>query len=312
MPTPAPPKYSHSSASPPGPLASNHDWQSIVPDTSLLPPPPCIGNQRSLTNNALEQEALQGERWCRQNPIANPRMLSDFARLALRKDEVGLTKPHTYKGSLDCPRPGIWAGKSKANCPDSCILSTIPLYSVQAHSPLQTKKSKTIYFEVHILSQDHDAGLALGFTALPYPIFRLPGWHRGSLAVHGDDGSKFINDSWGGKSFTRPFNMGETLGIGLELVPQDQTASSVDNGIQSTTYKPPIDVTVFLTRNGQIDGSWDLHEERDALEDLPVTGLEGYHDLYPAVGVFGRAKFEIVFRREKFTYQPQGHSLMQL
>jgi len=39
----------------------------------------------------------------------------------------------------------------------------------------------------------------------------MPGWQRGSLAVHGDDGRKYINDSWGGKDFTSSFKEGETL-----------------------------------------------------------------------------------------------------
>merc|ERR1711881_134054 len=53
------PPPSHSYDAPPH--EPYHDWQTAVPDTSLLPPPPSMGNQRSTTNNATEQQAELGE-----------------------------------------------------------------------------------------------------------------------------------------------------------------------------------------------------------------------------------------------------------
>jgi hypothetical protein len=35
--------------------------------------------------------------------------------------------------------------------------------------------------------------------------------------VHGDDGRRFVNDTWGGKDFTTKFIEGETVGIGIEF-----------------------------------------------------------------------------------------------
>lgn len=35
--------------------------------------------------------------------------------------------------------------------------------------------------------------------------------------MHGDDGRRFVNDTWGGKDFTIEFVEGETLGIGMEF-----------------------------------------------------------------------------------------------
>ncbi|KJK91305.1 hypothetical protein H633G_04855 [Metarhizium anisopliae BRIP 53284] len=139
--------------------------------------------------------------------------------------------------------------------------------------------------------EEAEAGEAwsVGFTALPYPSFRLPGWHRGSLAVHSDDGRKYINDRWGGKDFTHAFRKGETLGIGMTFAP---------------TGTPRPDVSVFFTRDGVRAGGWDLHEETDAKQDLPVTGLEGFHDLTCAIGVFDSADIEVVFDPAKWKYKP--------
>lgn len=60
-------------------------------------------------------------------------------------------------------------------------------------------------------------GVALGYCAKPYPTWRLPGWERASLGVHGDDGRRFVNDTWGGKDFTAKFVEGETVGIGIDF-----------------------------------------------------------------------------------------------
>ncbi|TAQ86187.1 hypothetical protein B7494_g5489 [Chlorociboria aeruginascens] len=304
-----PPPGREEYAPPPGPPPTQvpyHDWQTAVPDTSLLPPPPSLGNQRSSTNNATEQQAEQGEAWCNQHPMAAPVQFPHDALMAIYRGEIGVIKPRVYNGDLTRPRQGIWAGRTKASSPDSCISSAIPLYSVFAHSPLRNRTSKTIYYEVKVSPKNRrEVSLALGFSAPPYPTFRLPGWHRGSLAVHGDDGSKYVNDKWGGKDFTKPFKPGDTLGIGMIFTARDLNAPPAYNdGPARTTVNSPIDVEIIFTRNGRKDGEWNLHEEGDAKEDLPVRGLEGMHDLYATIGTFENVEFEIIFNEAEWMYHP--------
>lgn len=304
----SPPSHSEYQA-PPGPPPTQqpyHDWQTAVPDTSLLPPPPSLGNQRSSANNATEQQAEQGEAWCQANPLTSPISLPTEALTAIQRGEIGVMKPRSYQGSLDPLRPGVWVGKTRASCPDSCISSSLPLYSVDAHSPLLTEISKTIYYEVRIDKKNRrEVSLAMGFGAPPYPTFRLPGWHRGCLAVHGDDGSKYINDRWGGKDFTSVFQPGETLGIGMTFSRRDLDAPPAYlDGPAKTTATTPINVEIFFTRDGRKTGGWNLHEEGDAEEDLPVTGLEGLNDLFATIGVFDSVQFELVFNEGEWMYHP--------
>ncbi|KAL2015832.1 hypothetical protein VTK56DRAFT_4700 [Thermocarpiscus australiensis] len=120
----------------------------------------------------------------------------------------------------------------------------------------------------------------------------MPGWHRGSLAVHGDDGHKYVNDRWGGKSFTAPFAAGERYGIGMTF---------------TVTPAGRIETEVFFTRQGREVGRWDLHEETDAEEDLPVTGLEGYHDLSCAIGTYGAVGFQVFFDPARWMFRPGGY-----
>jgi hypothetical protein len=176
---------------------------------------------------------------------------------------------------------------------------------VTQHSPLSPARppTKTIYYEVQLTHAHNgrrpgDICLALGFAALPYPSFRMPGWHRGSLAVHGDDGHRFVNDRWGGKAFTAPFARGERLGLGMTFT----AASGSGNGARGR-----IETEVFFTRQGREVGRWNLHEETDAEQDLPVTGLEGYHDLSCAVGTCGETGFEVLFDPARWLFKPQGY-----
>lgn len=140
----------------------------------------------------------------------------------------------------------------------------------------------------------------------------MPGWHRGSLAVHGDDGHKFVNDRWGGKDFTAPFKKGEIVGIGMTFspgagaapIPSSSEKGKGSGGPSSGPAGTVIETEVFFTRNGKLDGRWNLHESLDAQTDLPVTGLEGYHDLAVAVGTFGQVGAEVVLDPRGWAYKP--------
>ncbi|KAI0473894.1 hypothetical protein GGR56DRAFT_649461 [Xylariaceae sp. FL0804] len=287
-----------------------HDWEAAVPDTALLPPPPSFfsGFDRSPAHNATEADAEAGERWCRQYPLLPPLRPGDESgnstgnnggnggngggvrQLAaqLAAGDVGLFAPPGWRGSLrragGVPR-GVWRVQTPPGTPDTCLASFPPLYSAAAHGPLATGAARVAYFEVRVLegSPEGEVPLAIGFAAPPYPPFRLPGWHRASVGVHGDDGHRYVNDRWGGKSFTTPFRPGETIGLGMRLRPEDGRGGG------------GIGVEVFLTRDGAEAGRWDLHEESDREQDLPVTGLEGFHDLCAAVGVFDRVVLDVVF-----------------
>lgn len=289
-----PPTGHQQYAPPPGPppAAAKHDWEIAVPDTSLFPPPPAIfsGYDRSPTSNATEEEAEAGEEWCERYPMSQPLVLDQLARNALETGNIRLMQPTGFNGNLSWLSPGRWDAYTAKNSPDRCIIGYPPLYAVNQHDPLRTGRAKTIYYEVMLRSDSPTVFLGLGFTALPYPSFRMPGWHRGSLAVHGDDGHKYINDRWGGQDFTAEFQRGGTYGIGM-------TFRAIPGQGQ-----PQVDI--FFTHNGILRSGWALHEETDAEQDLPVTGLEGFHDLSCAIGTYDGVRFEVNFDPSKWMYNP--------
>lgn len=95
-----------------------------------------------------------------------------------------------------------------------------------------------------------------------------------------------MNDSWGGREFASEFQVGETVGLGM-------TFSRPDKGMKSD-MQSKLAVDISFTRNGQWTGGWELYEEVDA-EAGSVEGLEGDHDLYAAVGLFGGVDFDVCF-----------------
>ncbi|CAK7219024.1 hypothetical protein SCUCBS95973_003682 [Sporothrix curviconia] len=293
-------------APPPGPPPGKavHDWQTAVPDNALLPPPPNLfaGWDRSPANNATEDEAEQGKAWCYQYPISTAMNVPNNAATdeAIRHANFALQVPPTYQGKLDKKSRGVWAGETKKRSTDSCLVSFPPLYAANLHTPAPGDGTPafTAYYEVHIARDNRsEVSLAMGFAAMPYPPFRLPGWHRGSLAVHGDDGHRYVNDTWGGKELIDSnyrLKPGGKYGIGMTFARKDGTG-----------YGPApdtMDVEVFFTDNGRVVARWDLHEEIDAEQDLPVTGLEGDYDLSAAIGTFDAVKFEVHLSPEGWAY----------
>ncbi|OKL58705.1 hypothetical protein UA08_06249 [Talaromyces atroroseus] len=284
----APPGYQDSSSNPP----PYHNWQEQVPDTAILAPPPTISHFASETGNASGDDADRAKEFCTSRPLWRPVQPSEAIYNSTLRGEIRPGQPIEYRGSLDTRHPGRWKVKSDKHCRDCSLISILPLYYALRDSPAVTGRDKTIYFEVKILriqrqtgnSNGGDAnGLSIGFVAQPYPSWRSPGWDRASVGVFSDDGCRFVNDSFGGKSFTEPFREGETVGLGM-------TFFVASPGCNSR-------VRVFFTRNGFEAGSWDLHEQLDS-EAGGVQGLEGDFDLYAAVGIFGGVEFEARFERE--------------
>ena len=287
-----------------------HDWQA-VPDTTRLPPPPSISYDYSPTANATKDESDRAAAWCRHNPLWTGRRLTSEQLGAIGSQNFLLVNPPSYIGELtsNTPTAGTWKCRTSSSCPDSLLQTTLPIYSALSDSPLITEHSKIIYFEVKILElgrsshlfhhkrQDEaDSGIAIGFFAPPYPSFRLPGWQRGSLAVHSDDGRRYVVDTHGGIDFTEPFKPGQTVGLGMIFRIPDKPPTY---GEQDRS----LDVEVFFTRDGERVGGWDLHEERDQLDE-DVKGLEGECDLFPAIGVFGSCDLEIRFHERDWMYRP--------
>lgn len=218
--------------------------------------------------------------------------------------DVWLLKPREFEGELLMVQTGLWKGSARTGGRDSCLITAAPLYFAFADNPMHTGVTKVIYFEVKLRSlggqlRSTEGSVAVGFCGMPYPTWRLPGWERASLAVHGDDGRRYVNDTYGGIDFTSPFLVGDTIGLGMKFgVPENPPAYGMSSSSNST-----LDIEVFFTRNGNLDGCWNVHEELDSLRG--IEGLDGTVDLYGALGTFGVVDFDCAFRRTDWLWQPR-------
>ena len=267
-----------------------YDPWLAVPDASFLPPPPTLRDSKSPAANATWDDAAKGHAWCRRTPLWPPAPQNGTTLERIQAGDIYLTAPpptHMNPRNFQLARtgPGRTHIRTSPKCTDVIFLSDVPVYPA-----LSPSKPRTIYFELHITTMGagrEEAGIALGFLAPPYPSWRLPGWHRASIGVHSDDGRRYVDDSYGGVEFVKPFKKGDVVGIGMSY------------GAQK--------VECFFTRNGREEGRWDLHGEVDAQADVgDVKGLEGGRDVLGAVGCFGGCEFEVRFAEGGWKFRPQG------
>lgn len=291
-----------------GDLPPYHNWQEAVPDTSTFPPPPITGYYCSGTGNASTDDAERAHDFCTNTPLWTPVRPSPTVSSSVREHDIRPVQPREFIGELVPTARGRWWGRTVDQNGDCLVRTHLPLYFAAEDSPFIREKQKSIYMEVKLLGlragpgtgAADSSGCAIGFAAGPYPSWRSPGWERGSLGVFSDDGCRFVNDSWGGRDFTAPVNVGETVGLGMVFSLPDNPLAMADALFEN---RRKCKVEVFFTRNGRLAGGWDLHEEVDE-ESGGVEGLEGDFDLYGAIGLFGGVDFEACFNPAGWLWRP--------
>ncbi|KAL3058432.1 hypothetical protein OYC64_010575 [Pagothenia borchgrevinki] len=171
--------------------------------------------------------------------------------------------------------------------------SIVDVGLAQARRPLNTRFH---YYELEITDPGEKCYIALGLARRDYPKNRHPGWSRGSIAYHADDGKLFQGSGVGHAFGPRCFE-GNIMGCGI-MFPRDYSLdagddvddwdfdvipkpSEVQNDLYANNEEEEEEeegedlegrkVTVFFTRNGKVVGRRDVA--------LPVGGL------YPTIGM---------------------------
>uniref|UniRef100_A0A3Q3FQQ6 SPRY domain containing 3 n=1 Tax=Labrus bergylta TaxID=56723 RepID=A0A3Q3FQQ6_9LABR len=178
--------------------------------------------------------------------------------------------------------------------------SIVDVGLAQARRPLSTRFH---YYELEITDAGEKCYIALGLARRDYPKNRHPGWSRGSIAYHADDGKLFQGSGVGDPFGPRCFE-GDIMGCGI-MFPRDYSQEAGDDvddwdlevfqkpsEVQNDMYVNNEDeedegedldgkkVMVFFTRNGKVVGRRDV--------SLPVGGL------FPTIGMMstGEKKFD--------------------
>lgn len=94
----------------------------------------------------------------------------------------------------------------------------------QARYPLDTTNH---YFEIEIVDPGENCYIAIGVARRTYPKNRHPGWNKGSIAYHADDG-KIFNGSGIGDHFGPRCHKGDIMGCGILFPPDYDSEADSD------------------------------------------------------------------------------------
>ncbi|KAH8120228.1 SPRY-domain-containing protein [Phellopilus nigrolimitatus] len=137
----------------------------------------------------------------------------------------------------------------------SCVQSNLPL----------PKLNEVYYWEVKMFDLPETTSVAVGLATKPYPVFRLPGLNRFSVAYH-SNGDKSHNYPFTAQPYGSPLKEGDVLGLG---------------------YRPRTG-TVFFTRNGR------------KMDDAYI-GLTRWN-LFPTVGADGPCSLHVNLGQSGFVF----------
>jgi len=127
------------------------------------------------------------------------------------------------------------------------------------------KQNEVYYWESKIYDKPESTLISIGVATKPYPLFRLPGWHKYSVAYI-STGHRRYNQPFSGPTYGPQFVQGDVIGVG---------------------YRPRTG-TIFFTRNGK------------KLEDV-AHGLKS-QNLFPAVGANGPCTVHVNFGQSGFVF----------
>lgn len=136
--------------------------------------------------------------------------------------------------------------------------------SVQSNLPIP-KQNEVYYWEAKLYDKPDTTLVNIGVTTKPYPLFRLPGLHRTSIA-YTSTGHRRFNQPFTPTTYAPPFVQGDVIGCG---------------------YRPRTG-TVFFTRNGK------------KLEDV-AHGLKS-QNFFPTVGANGPCNVHVNFGQMGFVF----------
>ncbi|KAL8971129.1 MAG: hypothetical protein Q9183_001207 [Haloplaca sp. 2 TL-2023] len=136
--------------------------------------------------------------------------------------------------------------------------------SVQSNLPIP-KQNDVYYWESKIYDKPESTLISIGVTTKPYPLFRLPGWHKSSIA-YTSLGHRRYNQPFTPSSYGPEYVQGDVIGVG---------------------YRPRTG-TVFFTRNGK------------KLEDV-AHGLKT-QNFFPTIGANGPCNLHVNFGQSGFVF----------
>ncbi|KAK5656183.1 hypothetical protein OQA88_4943 [Cercophora sp. LCS_1] len=138
---------------------------------------------------------------------------------------------------------------------ECCVMSNLPV----------PKQNEVYYWEAKIYDKPESTLISIGMATKPYPLFRLPGYHKYSVAYL-SNGTRRYNQPFSASQYGPQIVQGDVIGVG---------------------YRPRTG-TIFFTRNGK------------KLDDV-AHGLKS-QNFFPVVGANGPGIVHVNFGQAGFVF----------
>lgn len=142
----------------------------------------------------------EAKKFCDQNPLHRNIIHFEQERIGMAPTKPTWQTSEGLKHGVECVTHSSteWTITSSPKTPVLAL-----------HTSFAMPRSFT--YEVHIEKLKPKAVVAIGLVKLPYPMWRMPGWHRHSVALFSDDGRKFYDDSFGGNDYASKIKQGDLI-----------------------------------------------------------------------------------------------------
>ncbi|KAJ3980575.1 endosome protein [Lentinula detonsa] len=260
-------------------------------------PAPEISHTYGQYNEASDQEYRDGISYCLEHPLYPTSLIPSRFIDQIKSEGAkawGLDLPqdqHRFSGRVDNIPPeskgqNLVHITTDKHCKDYCLLSNLPITA----GLYDSSGREGVYYEVIIDKMNPPQSfLVIGTSCRPYPTFRLPGWNRESTGWHLDDLRKFFEDSDGGRNYT---DNGHQLP--LPWNPENRSEQYI-----------PLGSTVgcgYIFKSGSIFFTYNGLRLPNAFNGAHLPRHE--RDVFAAIGVSGKTKFDVNFGGEPFRWVP--------
>ncbi len=141
------------------------------------------------------------------------------------------------------------------------------------------------YFEIEILNSGREGWLAIGLAKTSYPLHRHPGWNKGSVGYHADNGHLY-KEKGHGEPFGPSCTAGDVMGCGIRFTPGAEDLLSGAVGIDSDSEEDSSELEDIY---GYEESDEDLTDEEPDFNSTDEEDEE-FLDLYREERLFRRAR----------------------
>lgn len=119
------------------------------------------------------------------------------------------------------------------------------------------------YFELEIQDSGKEGWIAIGVAKTTYPLHRHPGWNKGSIGYHADNGFLY-KEKGNGEPFGPTCSEGDTMGCGIAFRRGSEPTAAADTESDDSDFEHSPELADFYAYS-ESDDDEDYYDDHDAL-----------------------------------------------